>query len=132
MNPDATISRFLYNSRHFNANTAKVKPAAYKPSNKTPSLLSTANTWGLSSLDKWNLGDSIRNMPTLATGEHTPDQIVSISWTDDNNSDQFLSVIPDGEGFPEHCTILNIPLENGKRNIIAQKLAKKATLFIRL
>ncbi len=117
------LSRFLTSaSSHFNRTKGIVKKNAYMPARDGET--STFRTEGLAAPQIWAIGDefvaaSLRK-PILGRGETTVAEVTAVG----------LSVNPDNDP-PRHAGIRGWPEEKHEKMVLAQELAKVATLRLR-
>jgi hypothetical protein len=117
-----TLSRFIFNKRHYSNN--KPKPSAFIPS---PRDLETSVFWidELHEAEIWRIGDEVagrpRNLSATARADLKAGDVV----------ESHLTVQPDIEPHPRHAIIVGWPTEKDEQKALALELCSRAYLRVR-
>src|SRR5437016_655371 len=117
---DATLSRFIFDKRHFSISKKLPKPTAFLP----PEDLQMSASWidGLQDHEIWSMGDEARPKPSRARADF---KVAAAN-------DLELTVEPDPKPHPRHVNVCGWPPEKDKRMSIAQDLCAASMLQIRI
>ena len=114
------LSRFIYQSNHFNANTKKINSSAFLPPPNRE--LSVFRIFRLGDSEIWEIGNTIRAKPTKARADVVAGKIQQAG----------LTVIPETSAHVRHANIVGWPETKHEQKVFAIKLSQAATLKLPL
>lgn len=119
------ISRFVLSKSNYSVQNQELKYNSFMPPNDYPDEISVYDIKGLDDVTIWKIGDefvaNLRRKPILARGDMSVGNVVEITNKESNKK---LYVERETTPHELHANIRNIETEQGKRKIIAKKIAK--------